>query len=216
MTRTCAFPQCQRNIEILPQNHTICSLHQIKFRAFEKTVCHWLDNRLVPEEDSMFAFLHPNPIGCSAECLANHLDLAPSTVQKDLARGIIEGEKYLGPQTYTWRVLQEEQVRVIDLFRNWIEVYKVAKKYNLRCQELRKFVREGEFGPHIKSLSGYEMILITEANNDIRARFFALRKKRSQENFSKRRPKQKFLVEKERTLGSIAKECRVEKTTGYE
>ena len=78
-----------------------------------------LAETVVPE-DSMFAFLHQaNWVFSRVSCY--HLTV-PSTVQKDLARGIIEGEKYLGPQTYTWRVLQEEQVRVIDLFRNWIGI----------------------------------------------------------------------------------------------
>ena len=212
--RLCQFPGCKKNISALPEGFSLCTEHQIKYQLLKEAAANWIDGRPLPEEDLLFVFFHPDPLGCCAEHLANHMGLQPSTVSRKVQRATIRGELYLGPRTYTYKIAQEEQVRALDIFRNWQLLFEVAKEWKTRVCELKKHAIPELLGPSLPSLSGYAAVVRSRISENTRIEFLAIRKKKCQAALNGRNPKQAFLRPNERTLASVATKCLADRHVG--
>lgn len=215
--RQCAVNNCAVSLDQLPDHISLCTKHQIELNLFAQDIRRWNDGRSLPIDDVLFIYLHPDPIGCCAKTLAKHLGCHESTFQKYAKRGEIKAIRYLGPQTYTWKIFQDEQIRVIDLERNWVKYYVVGRANKIRNQGFKKLILAGKFGPYTYSLSGDLMITREIAETDISGRFTRLKAKEKSEGYkSRKKARRLYLKRGEKTLNWVATQCGVFKQTGYQ
>lgn len=147
MERPCAYPKCPNTLsENVPLQIKLCSPHQYQLMELGRR----LAREQLPRGDILFIFYHSKR--CNARQLALYLGINPPTIQGQLNRGVIKGEKKGNPPV--WQIPPEEKKRVVVLVRNYVTVWKAARDIGVDKTTLLAYVRQGWFGPYQVHLCG--------------------------------------------------------------
>lgn len=194
------------------------SLSDKKLVKFIQKARSWIDGRNLHLSDWLFIYSHTDPDGCSTKTLANAAGKAPSIFERCVIKRTIKTAHPAESRARGRRICQKEQVRVLDIVRNWTEHFAIEALYDFNPSirpTFKKFILQGHLGPHNKSLGGHLMILNKIANRkDIAIRFNHWRKKRFSETCKNRKRKQSDPKDGFVTLYWITKQCEVDPNAG--
>ena len=150
MCKTCAFPDCGKDISVLPNGHILCTDHQIGLNLFIQDVEKWIGEKL-EQVDYLFLYLHQS--GSDVKTADSHLvGVVDSTGTKSpLQNGWLKGTK-VGRNV--WHIPFAELLRAISLARNWVSIRKAGREYSIQSGKFYDCAKAGEFGKTQMNLSG--------------------------------------------------------------
>lgn len=148
--RECCFPACCHNISELPKDHVLCTDHKIKLEVFALNLRKWLNGRVLPDKDIMFVFLHPK--GCNGNELM--VQMGKNKINSAVTYGVSKGHIKAKKTERNWLIDQDEIIRLLDIYRNWISIGQVARLSGYDKDALRQYALGGHLGTTCLNMSG--------------------------------------------------------------
>jgi len=174
MANECFVHNCQKDATAKFSNRDFCLFHSKSAQAIAELHPKFFEDnkdrfRLIfSESDQNFIFSHLD--GCMAVELVNQIGcVGNSTItvhlQKNKIKGIKNIAKSMGQIGQYWLINVPEIIRVLDIYRNWVSTYCVAKKFNYPLRTFLNYALKEFFGPVKKNLSGRCCIHISWLDN---------------------------------------------------